>query len=306
MPCYHPITGYRGRKPGPSGKTPIVFDIGDSCGIKIKLPCGQCIGCRLERSRQWAVRLTHEAQLHADSLFVTLTYDEEHLPADGNLNKKHFQDFMKRLRWHFSEQDIKFFHCGEYGERFARPHYHAALYGINFDDRLQYSERNGVRLDYSKQLEEIWGKGFASVGELTFESAAYIARYCTKKITGDKADEHYQRITEYGELVQVEPEYTTMSRGGRTKKGGIARGWFDEYGNEVFPHDEVISRGHPAKPPRYYDKLYEAAHARKFAEVKRRRTAAINEHENTPARLRVRETCAKARLSQMKRSYEND
>jgi len=301
MPCYKPITGYRGRKAGPSGKTAIVFKVEDSCGIKLQLPCGRCIGCRLERARQWAVRLTHEAQLHGDSLFLTLTYNDEHLPADGNLNKKHFQDFMKRLRWQHRDKQIKFFHCGEYGERFTRPHYHACLYGINFDDRVRYSERNGIPLDYSKQLEELWGKGFASVGELTFESAAYVARYCTKKVTGLQAAEHYQRVTPYGELVEVEPEYVTMSR-----RPGLSKTWFDQYADEVYPSDEVISRGHPAKPPRYYDKLYEAAHGLEFANVKKNRLQSINAANNTPERLAVREKCVNAKLQNLKRSYEND
>lgn len=252
------------------------------------------------------MRLTHEAQLHDDALFITLTYNDEHLPADGNLNKKHFQDFMKRLRWAHRDRDIKFFHCGEYGERFTRPHYHACLYGIPLPDRVRYSERNGVPLDYSRELKELWGKGFASVGELTFESAAYVARYCTKKVTGLQAAEHYQRVTPYGELIEVEPEYITMSRGGRTNKGGIAKLWFDQFNAEVYPSDEIISRGHPAKPPRYYDKLFEAAHGLEFAEVKSRRKAAIDTANNTPERLAVREQCANLKLQQLKRTYEDD
>lgn len=304
MPCYHPLTAYRGPGRTTNGRSPITFKADEGLsGSKFKLPCGQCIGCKLERSRQWAVRLMHEAQLHEWSHFVTLTYDDQHLPHDGNLNKKHFQDFMKRLRWHY-DTPIRFFHCGEYGEKFARPHYHACIYGPAFADRLQHSERNGLRLYHSPQLEQIWGHGFVSLGDVTFESAAYTARYCTKKITGLKAADHYQRVTPHGELVTVEPEYVTMSRG---KGNAIARNWFDQYGGEVYPSDEVISRGHPAKPPRYYDKLFEAAHGPEFVKIKTNRNAAAakRQTEQTPERLRVREACTRARVQLLKRTYEN-
>lgn len=245
----------------------------------------------------------HEAQLHEHNVFITLTYDDEHLPHHGNLVKSHYQDFMKRLRWHY-KTPIKYFHCGEYGEKFSRPHYHACLFGVQFPDRELHADNRGIRLDTSRTLDNLWRKGFTTVGELTFESAAYVARYCTKKVTGPAKEEHYQRVTEYGELVDVEPEYVTMSRGGRTGKG-LANAWFKDFATDVYPWDEVISNGHPSKPPRYYDKLYEHAHPDEFQRIRDARRAGINPEENTPARLAVREECAIARTQQLTRNYEN-
>ena len=100
-------------------------------------------------------------------------------------------------------QGVRFFHCGEYGELLYRPHYHACLFGFDFSDKVLWSTRGGVRLYRSKILEKLWTFGFSTIGDVTFESAAYVARYCTKKITGDKADEHYNGRS---------PEYVTMSR----------------------------------------------------------------------------------------------
>ena len=102
MPCYSPLTGYVSREPSKNGKFPIVFDPKKGwIDRSVTVPCGQCIGCLLERSRQWAMRCSHEASLYDENCFITLTYDDEHLPPDGCLNKEHFQKFMKRLRKRF-------------------------------------------------------------------------------------------------------------------------------------------------------------------------------------------------------------
>lgn len=114
MPCYHPIAAWRGRKAGPSGKVPLVFQKEDSCGVEVKLPCGRCIGCRLEYSRQWAVRLMHEAQLHTQNCFLTLTYRDADLPARGVLTKRHWQLFAKRLRK--AKGSFRFFIVGSMGK----------------------------------------------------------------------------------------------------------------------------------------------------------------------------------------------
>ena len=128
MPCFCPLEGWRSKDRSSTGKRKIVFNPRDALrDMPVTVPCGQCIGCRLERSRQWAVRCIHEASLHEDNCFITLTYDDAHLPTDLSLNVSHFQKFMKRLRKRFGE-GIRFFHCGEYGENFGRPHYHACLF----------------------------------------------------------------------------------------------------------------------------------------------------------------------------------
>lgn len=104
MPCFSPLKAWQSHKKKSNGKSSITFTENPTNTIPIELPCGQCSSCRLERSRQWAIRCMHEAQLHNENAFITLTYDDEHLPLDNSLNLKHFQDFMKRLRYHFSKK----------------------------------------------------------------------------------------------------------------------------------------------------------------------------------------------------------
>lgn len=301
MPCYHPLKAFYGRTCGPSGKARIVFNEAESCGVSVDLPCGQCIGCRLERSRQWAVRCMHEASLHEENCFITLTYRPEDLPADGSLNKKHFQDFMKRLRFRFGERRIRYFHCGEYGEAFSRPHYHACLFGVDFPDKVYYKNAGEDKLYTSAILDSCWGLGFCAVGAVTFESAAYVARYVMKKVTGEAADAHYMRLSEVtGELYPVLPEYVTMSR-----RPGLARGWFERFGNEVYPSDEVIVRGFPCRPPRYYDNLFASAHGDlDCIKLERKRSMLVHKDNCTADRLKVREQCAQARVALLKRPVE--
>lgn len=304
MACYHPLDAYRARYAGPSGKKGIVFDKRESNGVKLQIPCGQCIGCRLEHSRQWAMRCMHESSLYDSNCFVTLTYSPEKLPATGTLVKKHYQDFMKRLRFHIAPKRVRFFHCGEYGEEHGRPHYHACLFGYDFPDRVLYKDYNGTKLYSSATLERLWGFGFATVGDVTFESAAYVARYVLKKMTGPEALRYYEFDPLTGEvLAEREREYTTMSR-----RPGIGQEWYRRFSKEVYPDDEVIVRGKKVKPPKYYDRLLEAAHAEVYTKVKeeRERAGIARASENTPERLYVREKVAKARLGFLKRGLESE
>lgn len=302
MQCYKPLQGWRARIPGSSGKRKIVFDKAESNGEEVILPCGQCIGCRLERSRQWAVRMMHEASLYDDNCFITLTYSPEHLPPDSSLVKKHFQDFMKRLRSRFEGRSIRYFHCGEYGEQLGRPHYHACLFGFDFPDKVFFKMAGESRLFLSPILEDIWGFGQCLIGDVTFESAAYVARYIIKKVTGDPAASHYAGSfdSQTGEVLSWrEPEYVTMSR-----RPGLSRAWFERFGNEVYPSDEVIVRGASCKPPRYYDSLYEMVDAEDMKRIKSERLVAARSRagDNTPERLEVKEICAEARVMRLKRS----
>ncbi len=131
MACYYPLRAWRG--PGRTGALSIAWTRQGSSHVELQLPCGQCIGCRLERSRQWAVRCMHEASLYSFNSFVTLSYSPECLPSLDSLCVRDFQLFMKRLRKQFSK--VRFFHCGEYGDDTRRPHYHALLFNLHFDDR---------------------------------------------------------------------------------------------------------------------------------------------------------------------------
>lgn len=291
MPCFSPLRAWKSRLVNESGKRSLVFKSqhSDQPDDPLDIPCGQCIGCRLERSRQWAIRCVHEASLYENNCFLTLTYNDENLPDDGSLHKEHFQKFMKRLRKKFprsKEDNIRYFHCGEYGEQNYRPHYHACIFNFDFDDKILWSTKNGFRLYTSDTLQKLWPFGYCIIGDVTFESAAYVARYIMKKVTGKKADEHYQGL---------EPEYTTMSR-----RPGIGKGWLDSYLDDVYPSNFIVMNGKKMNPPKYYDKELEKLDDCLHSEMKSMRQAAASKHSdnNTLRRLTTRET---VKLSQIKR-----
>ena len=302
MPCYRPLKGFRSKELNSSGKRSIVFNM--RAGFKdlpVSLPCGQCVGCRLERSRQWAMRIMHEAQLHEDNCFITLTYDDEHLPEDRSLKVRHFQLFMKRLRKQ-NDHKIRFFHCGEYGETTRRPHYHAILFNHDFADKVPFKKSKEDMLYTSSTLQDLWTYGFSTIGNVTFESAAYCARYVMKKVTGDRADDHYTEIDGgTGEIVSLAPEYCTMSR-----RPGIGKDWFDKYRGDVFPRSEVIINGKRCKPPKYYDRLYQQQEERKYREIRGSRVRGAKKHvkDQTPQRLKVREAVQTKKLRQLPRNGE--
>lgn len=260
MACYHPIPAWLAKRRNESGKRSVVFNVND--GFKdrpLEVPCGNCVGCRLERSRQWAVRCVHESKLWPMNCFVTLTYETP--PANGSLRPRDFVLFMKRLR--LVKPGVRFFQCGEYGERLERPHHHALLFNCWFDDMRFLKEKTpGNKLYTSAELDMLWSHGQCTLGALTFESAAYCARYCMKKVLGNPVEYYGKRL----------PEYATMSR-----RPGIGAGFFDKFRTDVFPRDEVIVRGVRCKPPRYYDNLLERKNARMLYNVKVRRKVAKSE-----------------------------
>ena len=300
MVCYHPITAWRsvdGR--GANGRWPLVFNKRDGYSdLEVQIPCGQCVGCRLERSRQWAVRCIHEASLYKDNCFLTLTYNDENLKTDS-LVPRDFVLFMKRFRKRFGA-GIRFFHCGEYGSINKRPHHHAIIFNFDFPDKEFWKPNRGYPIYRSPSLEELWPFGYSSIGAVTFESAAYVARYIMKKITGDDAIEHYQ-----GRI----PEYVTMSR-----KPGIAYEWFRKYHNDVYPNDYIVLRdGIKSRPPRYYDNLFDRIHDLYITDndklpsldtlkYRRKLKARIHAANSTYRRLRVREQCQLKKLDLLVRS----
>lgn len=262
------------------------------------LPCGRCIGCRLERSRQWAVRMVHEASLYPQNCVVTLTYGDAHLPVDGSLDRRAFPLFIRRLRKRGAT--VRYFHCGEYGEREGRPHYHGCLFGFDFADKVVGPlSQSGAEQWESEFLRELWPFGVSRIGTLNFESAAYIARYVTKKVTGKLAAAHYERVNPLtGELVQVEPEFATMSR-----RPGIGKGWLEKYSSDVYPSDEVIVRGRECKPPRFYDKQLSEEELRPI-KAARVRGSVGRMRNGSSEQLQVREVCAEGRLSLSPRRIE--
>jgi len=242
--------------------------------------------------------------MHKENSFITLTYAPEHLPPNGSLNFKHFQDFMKRLR-KANGAGIRFFHCGEYGEKYGRPHYHACLFNFDFKDKKLETEHRGNKYYVSQQLNELWPFGRSIIGDVTFQSAAYVARYITKKVTGEKALERYTIFDkETGEwFADLKPEYTTMSR-----RPGIGKLWLDKFTGDVYPDDFVVMNEKKMKPPKYYDAQFEIAYPEDFENIKRKRKkrAKTMEHNNSGERLIVREEIQKRKFERLKRSYEND
>lgn len=287
MPCYKPIkinkNGYR--------------------DLQIQVPCGQCLGCRIERASDWAARCLHESRMHELNIFVTLTYDDDKLPASGSLVKKDFQNFMRYLRRHHyadyrkannvpdnvpdkSLPGVRFYAAGEYGDQTLRPHYHALLFGIDFADKRPHSQ-NGQSdpLFTSETLTKIWGKGHCLIGAVTYQSAGYVARYCIKKVNGQLADSHY---------AGREPEFGLMSL-----KPGIGAGWLKQNQSDVYPSDFLIVQGRKKSPPRYYDDKLKSSDPLMLDLLKKRRFSIAKTYrkDQTPARLKVRMECLEARLT---------
>lgn len=301
MTCFYPIKGYR----HPNGT--VRFAAHGGRFRPIEVGCGQCVGCRLRKSCDWAVRCLHESQMHEASSFVTLTYDDEIL-LRKSLVYRDYQLFMKRVRKEFPR--CRFYMCGEYGEITFRPHFHALLFGVFFSDRKYYGKSgSGSPLYTSEKLSRLWPHGKAWIGNVSLESAAYVARYCMKKITGKNSAIHYAALglvvgnfdESTGEVVPLEPEFNCMSL-----KPGIGSTWYEKFGKEVRFRDGVIIDGVKRSTPRYYDELLKRMDAVSFEAVSFKREVEANKHfeDNSPARLLVREAVVKARLSFKSRSLE--
>lgn len=294
MACYHPLLAYK-----LDGK--VTFNKPFVLAKGFNLPCGQCIGCRLNYSRQWAVRLTHEASMHDANSFITLTFNDENIIKRDNpqsLDVREYQRFMKRLRKKHDNK-IRFFHCGEYGDKNKRPHYHAILFGYDFPDKELWKQRDGINLYISKELEELWPYGFSTIGDVTFQSAAYVARYVTKKVTGEAAADHYTKVDDItGELITIKPEYCTMSR-----KPGIGYDWFQKYKTDVYPNDYVIVKGKEIKPPRYYDTLLPEEELKAIKQARIDKSAdVIDKYDDRMDRLFIQEEVKIRQLEQLVRN----
>lgn len=206
----------------------------DKHGILYRVPCGQCINCRMNKARQWSIRIMHEAKKYRQSAFVTLTYDDDHCPKDGSLNKKHLQDFFKRFRFNHKKQ-VRYFACGEYGDRSFRPHYHVAFFNVGFSDFKNLKSSKGGFMARSNE----WPFGFVHVGDLTIDSANYVAGYVLKKQTG-KNSQIYEDLG-------VEPPFCVMSR-----RPGIGFDYVEENREMLERNDFVVAKGVKYALPRYY------------------------------------------------------
>ena len=215
-----------------------------------QIPCGYCMSCLIQRSADWGVRALHESTMHPQNCMLTLTYATPYLPEGATVHVRDFQLFMKRLRKR-TRSRVRYLHCGEYGDLYKRPHYHVCLFGTNFDrDRVRVAESpRGHPQWASAELQELWPLGLATISELTFESAQYVAQYTVKR-KGRDPEALHRFNSETGESWYVHREYITAS-----SRPGIGAPWFDEHWRSVYPDDFVVVNGKQRRPPRYYDLL---------------------------------------------------
>lgn len=294
MPCYKPMTAYQDSMGGKLTFT----ETRPPNARQLHIACGQCYGCKMERSRQMAIRCMHEASLHKNNSFITLTYDDEHLPYRGQLVREHWQLFAKRLRKKYGPGSARYYMCGEYGTQYGRPHFHACLFGHDWDDKEFYTKNEtGDTIYNSENLERLWGMGLCTTARVTFNSAAYVTRYCIQKRTGPIAEEWYQRIDELG-IYQLEPEF-----GQPSLKPGLGAKWIEKYHADVYTTDNVLQNGRKGKPPSYYDDKYKNINPDHLEEIKleREMEAHHKRWDNTPDRLAVKEIVARAAHTNLKR-----
>lgn len=270
----------------------------------------------------------HELQSHIHSQYVTLTYNDKSLPENGSLDKDHLQLFYKKLRKNFPPKSIRHFSCGEYGEScgichhnrddcernnhhkferiIGRPHYHAIIYGLKLNDRNYYTNHNGNNLYTSKYLNKVWSHGNVIIGDVTFESCAYVARYILKKITGESADAHYyiQSDPATGQDISYNKEFVRMSN-----RPGIATDWYNKYSNDIYNNDEgtvKIRNGIQSTPPRFYEEKFNKENPLRHQKIKTRRKekAILNQEDNTTDRLLVKEKIFNRKIKSLTRTLE--
>lgn len=251
----------------------------------------------------------HEAQMHRENSFLTLTYSDEYLPSPPTISKKEVQDFLLRLRTALG-RSVRYYACGEYGSQLARPHYHILAFGWDPPDkRLHKRTKQGNPIWTSRLLDGVWGKGHTWVGSVTQASAGYVARYLMKKQTGDLAESHYKWLAPDGNSYALEPEFNLMSKG-RNGTGGIGETWWRKYGaTDCYNQDFVVgANGREYPVPRFYDKLLERENPKLMAEIKaaRAKRAEVFAEHQTSRRLHDREIVLNAKLSYLKRELEND
>lgn len=276
----------------------------------IQIPCGKCIGCRLDYSRHWADRMMLELEDMKTGIFVTLTYDSEHLeenwsqyddngpirnPLYLTLVKRHAQNFIKEIRRQFKEKKIRFYLSGEYGELHGRPHYHAILFGLSLDDFADHEivGRNELGQLYYKsdKLQKIWKKGYVGLSEVSWQTCAYVARYCMKKLNGDMADIYAAR--------NIIPEFSLMSR-----MPGIGAKYLEKH-PDALEYSEINLHGvnHALTIPKYYLRLKEKEDP-KFVEKLRKERARFAE-DSQLAKLKLTDLTLSEVLDVQRRNKEN-
>lgn len=239
--------------------------------------------------------------MHDDNCFVTLTFSNENMPWDHSVCVRDLQLFMKRLRKHLGTR-VRFFACGEYGEKGGRPHYHLILFGYDPQDKTPWrTTPSGYLVHRSATLEKLWPFGHVEVGTVTHQSAGYVARYCTKKINGADADAHYEYVVpDTGEIVIRRPEFAVMSR-----KPGIGQEWWDKYASDAFPSDFLIIDGRKVGVPDYYLRKLPDGERADIAQ-QRKVNGWARKSDSTPERLAVREEIQHRKADKLIRKLEQD
>jgi len=321
MACLYPVHGFR----APGGQITQARTKGWIDRPTVRA-CGNCLQCGLEYARQWALRGVHEAQMHPQyssagqprggSCFVTLTFDDDHLPPFGALSKDEPVRFMKRLR--HETGPFRYLLAGEYADPsperpdlpMGRPHYHMLLFGTDFrGDRVRVEDgRHGDNQFVSETIAAKWQhKGRHRLGDVTTQSAGYVARYTIKKQRGEFAEPHYSRLARRESTIVEEfpPEFSLSSKGG----GGLGKTWFDKYWRDIYPHDFLVHEGVRQRPPRYYDTLLERRDRDMFLTVKAARVKAGENPaviaDNYPDRRTVKEKLLVSRASKWRRDVES-
>lgn len=267
MTCCRPLRMYWTGRYTDNGKREYVFSYVKAYKDNfVDVPCGNCAGCIQDRLRNMAMRMNDEASMYQRNCFITLTVDDEHMNdvfPDGSLRKAPFQAFAKRLRkcqvgdyierprwlpdgrkWNY--RPIRICYCGEYGEHYKRPHYHAILFNFDFPDKKMLGNSGNLPIYTSEILERLWPYGYSTVGSVTFGSCAYVAGYVLKK------SGHVEDYVDKETGLVKEREFVVYPRG-----FGLGRMWFDRYASDIYNYDRrVLKGGVMVRPPKYYDKLF--------------------------------------------------
>lgn len=298
MACFKPLEAWQSGELHPiSGRRLSTFRSQEARKDlpRVSIPCGQCLGCRKDRAVEWQTRIRFESQQHEVSVFLSYTYDDQHLPEHGSLSLRDWQLFRKRLRNTFGP--FKFFNVGEYGERTNRPHGHVIGFGLSIPDIRWREDKDGLRHGSSKLLDECWGKGHVDIAPVSDDVIAYITGYVVAKATGELAAHKYRKVDpSTGEVIQLLPEYASMS-----KRPPIGAAAMELFQSDFYPSDFVARRGGGKAPvPRYFDKVLkradpEAMEAVKVARIDRASSPEVQSN-STPERLKVREVVARAKL----------
>lgn len=215
--------------------------------VGFAIPCNKCLACRLNKAREKAIRCVHEAQMHEDNIFITLTYSDENLKSP-KLQYEDFQLFMKRLRKHTNNK-INYMVTGEYGEKTKRPHWHAIIFNWLPSDAVPlYTSDRGDKVYESKALNSLWGLGKTEFGSVTIDSAGYVARYSAKKLVhGNDGDHDYEPIHRTSKLTPI----------GKT--------WLEKYWKHIFKTGYIVlPNGEKTGIPRYYTDWFKKNHPEEY------------------------------------------